>query len=86
MKSAQPLPPGPVTRCCCYDVSFRDLKDLAAATGADLTVLGLMTGCGTGCGTCRPYIRVMLKTGQTELPVLTDAQVRRILGEDAADR
>ena len=67
-----------VDRCYCREVSFKDLKDLAARERADVDRLGELTGAGTGCGLCKPYIRVMLATGRTELPVLTDADVRRL--------
>jgi NAD(P)H-nitrite reductase large subunit len=29
------------------------------------------TRCGEGCGTCRPYLRVVAATGKTLLPVMT---------------
>lgn len=68
-----------VDRCYCHQVTFAKLKELAARTGPDLDALSKATGCGTGCGLCIPYIRVMLKTGQTDLPVLSPADVQRVL-------
>lgn len=59
-----------VDRCVCHDVTFADLRRLAAATGHDLDRLATLTGCGTGCGCCVPYLRLMLSTGQTRFPVL----------------
>lgn len=35
-----------------------------------LEALAERTSCGTGCGSCRPYIRVALMTGRVSLPVL----------------
>ncbi len=72
-----------VDRCVCHDVTFASLKILArqieprGATPAadpgvvDLTLRELrrMTGCTTGCGTCEPYIRLMLQTGRTRFTV-----------------
>jgi len=72
-----------VDRCYCREVMFKDLKALAAREGADVDRLGELTGAGTGCGLCRPYIRVMLATGRTELPVLTDADVERLCATSA---
>lgn len=61
-----------VSRCICHDISFAELKKLAEAGARDLEALSRQTGCGTGCGMCIPYIRVMLATGQTDLPVMTN--------------
>lgn len=63
-----------VNRCICHDVPFTELKKLADAGVRNLDELSRRTGCGTGCGMCLPYIRVMLATSQTDLPVLTEAQ------------
>lgn len=67
----------PVSRCICHDISFAELKKLAEAGARDLEALSRQTGCGTGCGMCIPYIRVMLATGDTDQPVLPDASLRR---------
>lgn len=83
----------PVTRCICHDITFAELRalsqQLAAPEGSlpsrpidashTLEALQARTSCGTGCGTCIPYIKVMLKTGHTSLPVLTPQQIQRIL-------
>lgn len=68
-----------VDRCYCHQVTFAALKELSARTGPDLDALSNATGCGTGCGLCIPYIRVMLKTGQTDLPVLSPTDIERAL-------
>ncbi|MBX3379822.1 MAG: (2Fe-2S)-binding protein [Phycisphaeraceae bacterium] len=69
----------PVNRCICANVTFTELKKLADAGIRDLDELSRRTGCGTGCGMCIPYIRVMLATGQADLPVLTSKQINQIL-------
>ena len=68
-----------VNRCICADVPFTELKKLADTGIRDLEQLGRLTNCGKGCGTCIPYIRVMLATGQTDLPLLTDVQINQIV-------
>ncbi|MEZ6233910.1 MAG: (2Fe-2S)-binding protein [Phycisphaerales bacterium] len=67
-----------VTRCICHDVTFAELRALADATGDGLDGLSRRTGCCTGCATCRPYVLLMLRTGQTIFPVLTPAQIQRL--------
>lgn len=71
-----------VNRCVCRDVTFARLKALAAEHGWGLEELSRSTGCGTVCGLCRPYIRVMLATGRTEVPVASEEVLRRM--EEAA--
>jgi bacterioferritin-associated ferredoxin len=46
-------------------VAFAQLLPLARAEGWDLDQLVRHTGCGAGCGLCRPYLRRMLATGET---------------------
>ena len=62
--------PTPVDRCVCHNVTFAELVRIHRETGADLAQLQRLTGCGTGCGMCVPYIRVALKTGRVRLPVM----------------
>lgn len=73
-----------VTRCVCHDVTFAALIDLARRTGADFAELSRLTGCGTGCGTCRPYIAAALATGRAELPVLPPSALERLASGIAA--
>jgi bacterioferritin-associated ferredoxin len=54
-----------ITRCICRSVAFADLLPLVRAKGWDLETLMRKTGCGAGCGLCRPYLRRMLLTGET---------------------
>jgi bacterioferritin-associated ferredoxin len=58
-------------------VSFASLLPQARAAGWDLAELVAATGCGAGCGLCRPYLRRMLATGETEF--------RELLQEEAAE-
>lgn len=76
----------PVTRCVCHDVTFAELKGLTLEVGADLDALAARTGCGTGCGTCVPYIQLMLRTGRTEFPVITGAQFAALLKDGHGPR
>ncbi|HEX3275435.1 MAG TPA: hypothetical protein VHR43_11305 [Gemmatimonadales bacterium] len=55
-----------VTMCVCRRVPFAALLPQARAAGWDLERLSRETGCGAGCGLCRPYLRRMLATGETE--------------------
>ena len=55
-----------VCRCICRNIAFADLLPRARAGGWTLTELIRETGCGGQCGLCRPYLRRMLATGETE--------------------
>ncbi len=59
-----------VDRCVCREVTFARLIALARERGMGFDELPRMTGCGTGCGMCIPYIRVALATGRSDLPVM----------------
>jgi bacterioferritin-associated ferredoxin len=52
--------------CVCRRMPFTRLLPLARAEGWTLADLVAATGCGAGCGLCRPYLRRMLATGETE--------------------
>ncbi len=52
--------------CVCRRVPFTHLLSRARAAGWGLDELIAATGCGAGCGLCRPYLRRMLATGETE--------------------
>jgi bacterioferritin-associated ferredoxin len=73
-----------VRRCICYNLRFEELKQLAQREGLSYEQLSERTGCGTGCGMCEPYVRLVLKTGRTDLPILTTEQVEQILSEAPA--
>jgi bacterioferritin-associated ferredoxin len=54
-----------VSRCICRNTAFAELLPRARANGWDLAALMAETGCGAQCGLCRPYLRRMLRTGET---------------------
>jgi bacterioferritin-associated ferredoxin len=54
-----------VSRCICRNTPFEELLPRAKAGGWDLEDLMRNTGCGAQCGLCRPYLRRMLRTGET---------------------
>lgn len=54
-----------VSGCICKATSFEVLHERAAALGWNLEDLMRETGCGAQCGLCRPYLRRMLRTGET---------------------
>jgi bacterioferritin-associated ferredoxin len=54
-----------VSGCICKATPFGELYPRAVAAGWSLDDLMRETGCGTQCGLCRPYLRRMLRTGQT---------------------
>ena len=45
---------------------FAEILRLARAESWDLEKTARATGCGAACGLCRPYLRRMLATGETE--------------------
>jgi bacterioferritin-associated ferredoxin len=54
-----------VSRCICKSTPFEVLLPRARARGWDLDDIMRETGCGAQCGLCRPYLRRMLRTGET---------------------
>lgn len=55
-----------VTFCVCHDVTFEHLLQVAKATGArTVEELKEHIDFGFGCHMCNPYVKAMLKTGQT---------------------
>ena len=68
-----------VDRCVCHEMTFRELREVAAREGLGLEELSRRTGCGTTCAMCRPYIAVMLATGRVELPVMSEEECARAL-------
>lgn len=54
-----------ITHCVCRNTPFVRLLPLARAGAWTLDDLMRETGCGAGCGLCRPYLRRMLDSGQT---------------------
>jgi bacterioferritin-associated ferredoxin len=64
-------------------LTFEHLKAVAVREGLSFEQLRERTGCSTGCTTCEPYVRLMIKTGCTDFPVLSADQVREVM-RDAA--
>ncbi len=54
-----------ITSCICVQIPFNELLPLARSRRWTLPQLVRETGCGDQCGLCRPYLRIMLATGQT---------------------
>ncbi|MCX5662910.1 MAG: (2Fe-2S)-binding protein [Planctomycetota bacterium] len=55
-----------VDRCLCTRQTFAKLLPAARAAGVTTSEeLGRLTGAGTHCGMCRPYLCRGLKTGET---------------------
>ncbi len=75
-----------VDRCVCHDWTFEQLKAEADRLGpqATLKMLGKRTGAGTSCGLCRPYLELMLKTGQTSFTVLDESELANDQASDPA--
>lgn len=72
-----------VTHCVCHNLSLEELKVLAARGGLDFEGLKAASKCSTGCGLCEPYVRLMLATGRTRFPVLSKAEIERIVSVNA---
>lgn len=55
-------------------MTFRQLKEQAERTGCTrLEDLQSVAPFGTGCGLCKPYVREMLRSGETEFDrIITD--------------
>ena len=55
-----------IDRCYCFGQRFADLKAAAEATGADsVPELQAHVVFGQRCRLCHPYVRRMLRTGET---------------------
>ena len=65
-----------VDRCICRSLAFSELLPRARAAGWSLQDLMGETGAGAQCGLCRPYLRRMLRTGETAF--------HQLLTEDAS--
>ena len=64
-----------IDRCYCFDQTFAALKAVADTTGTT-TVAELQTHVvfGQRCALCHPYVRRMLRTGETVFrEIVTDA-------------
>ena len=64
-----------ITHCICFDISFAQLKKVAQANNVhDLEALQQCVQFGQKCGLCQPYVRSMLRTGQTEFEFYDDVE------------
>lgn len=55
-----------IDRCSCFDIPFAELKDVALRSGApDVASLQQHVTFGRRCRLCHPYVRRMLRTGET---------------------
>lgn len=70
-----------VDRCACRNVLFCDLEKAARQAGISVEELAEERGCGSACGLCVPYIKLMVKTGLTELPVIGSDKYRQLQRE-----
>jgi bacterioferritin-associated ferredoxin len=64
------MPPILIATCICRQMPFATLLPLAREHGWTLQDVMRETGCGDGCGLCRPYLRRMLTTGETQFTEL----------------
>jgi len=75
-----------VTRCVCFKRRFADLLPLARRRGwSSLAEIAAGTGCGSGCGGCRPYLAQMLATGATCFRVAMDGEPPQACARDPWD-
>lgn len=74
-----------VTACICADVSFARLRELAMNDGLTLAQLMDRTGCCRGCGLCEPYVRLMLRTGRTSIPVMDRTTADELMSSQAEE-
>jgi len=69
-----------VNRCVCFEVPFWAIAALAKR-GHSFEEIRDATRCCTSCGACEPYVRLVIKTGKTDLPVLTPEEQDAIMAE-----
>lgn len=77
-----------IDRCYCFQKTFGELKQVAAAHGAE-TVAALQEHVvfGQQCRLCHPYVRRMLRTGETCFDrILTDADEPAPAGSERISR
>ena len=70
-----------IDRCLCFGRTFAELADVAAETGAE-TVAELQQHAlfGRKCQLCHPYVRRMLRTGQTVFHEVVTAEDEPAVG------
>ncbi|RNC80748.1 MAG: hypothetical protein ED559_02780 [Phycisphaera sp.] len=70
-----------VTGCVCHDISFEELREIARESKCSFDELSKKTKCCTGCGMCEPYVRLMLRTGQTRFDPLPPHEAEHVIAE-----
>jgi NAD(P)H-nitrite reductase large subunit len=75
-----------VERCVCFDQPFEKLLRMAREEGLTQDELSERTGCCTGCGMCKPYVRVVLSTGRTSIPLVNGRTLKAIAERAEAER
>jgi NAD(P)H-nitrite reductase large subunit len=76
----------PEIRCICHNLSLAGLRSYALRHGlTSFEELQAQTGCGTSCGTCRPYIEEMLRTGRVPTYGSSTTELADLFPEDAVD-
>ena len=68
-----------VTRCVCFDKTFAELKAVANSVEAGtLEELQKHVVFGQNCKLCHPYVRRMLETGETVIPIPLETSHRDV--------
>lgn len=69
-----------IDRCYCFLCPFAELKAVADATGAEsVAALQQHVRFGEQCRLCHPYVRRMLRTGETVFhEIVTEADEPRV--------
>ncbi|WP_022836770.1 (2Fe-2S)-binding protein [Salisaeta longa] len=63
-----------IDRCYCFQKTFAELKAVAEATGAaSVEALQAEAVFGHNCQLCHPYVRRMLRTGDTVFDTIVEA-------------
>lgn len=73
-----------VTKCVCAGVAFSEWLRIKRETGATMEQMAERTGCGEGCGMCRPYLEVVARTGEVSLPPLLPEDTAPNTNDDAS--
>lgn len=69
-----------VNRCSCYEVPFWEVAALAKR-GYTFEQICEATRCCQSCGACEPYVRLVISSGATDLPVLSVEQQNAIMAD-----
>ena len=71
-----------IDRCYCFQETFAHLKRVADVRGAEsVEALQACVTFGQQCGLCRPYVRRMLRTGETTFHEIVTEEGERECGE-----